>query len=227
MRQFFTFILAVTFLSSLAAAQTDPDPENWCRAGKFTAETEDYRLASVKAIKGGRSHFYNDFSDDCPEGKDCREKAYVVSGDQVVVSNERNGFACAWFTPVRGTGYVGWLKASDLNYWPVTKKPGIASWYGTWRYGENEIKFEATRNRGYLNVIGTAFWKGLGDNIHIGELGNKGKVEANVVQYSDGDDEFDCKVTIRMVGQFLVVRDNMNCGGANVSFSGVYRKAKK
>jgi hypothetical protein len=227
MRTVLSAIFALNLLCGLTLGQSGTEPENWCRSGKFTAETENYRLASVKAVKGGRSYFYNDFTEDCPEAENCREKAYVVSGDQVVISNERKGFACAWFTPVKGTGYVGWLKAGDLNFWPINKDPGLAAWYGTWRYGENEIKFESTRVRGYLNVIGTAFWKGLGDNIHIGELSNRGKVVADRVEYSDGDDEYDCKATIRMVGQFLVVRDNMNCGGVNVSFSGVYRKVKR
>jgi hypothetical protein len=37
-------------------------------------------------------------------------------------------------------------------------------------------------------------------------------------------DEYECKVSIRKVGKYLVVADNMQCGGANVSFSGVYQK---
>jgi hypothetical protein len=227
MKRFVAALSLMGLLFLTVAGKVSQDPENWCRAGMFTAETDDYRLASVKAVKGGRSYFYNDFEENCPESADCKAKAFVVSGDRVIVSRERNGFACAWFTPAKGAGYVGWLKANELNYWPVNKRPGLALWYGTWRYAENEIKFEATGTRGYLNVVGTAFWKGLGDNIHIGELANKGKVDGNVVEYSDGEDEYECKATIRMVGQFLVVRDNMNCGGANVSFSGVYRKAKK
>lgn len=36
--------------------------------------------------------------------------------------------------------------------------------------------------------------------------------------------EFDCKVWMRRVGPWLVVDDNLACGGLNVSFRGVYRR---
>jgi len=31
-------------------------------------------------------------------------------------------------------------------------------------------------------------------------------------------------MTVQRSGKFLVVGDNLHCGGANVSFSGVYQK---
>lgn len=42
--------------------------------------------------------------------------------------------------------------------------------------------------------------------------------------FDDGG-ALDCKVDLRIEGAVLVVRDNGACGGANVSFSGRYRKA--
>jgi hypothetical protein len=35
-----------------------------------------------------------------------------------------------------------------------------------------------------------------------------------------------CKITLRLVGDFLVADDNGDCGGVNVTFDGVYRKKK-
>jgi hypothetical protein len=40
-------------------------------------------------------------------------------------------------------------------------------------------------------------------------------------------DEFDCSLAMHLAGKFLVVGDNLHCGGANVSFSGVYQKRPK
>ncbi|MBK9530064.1 MAG: hypothetical protein IPO41_17540 [Acidobacteria bacterium] len=71
-------------------------------------------------------------------------------------------------------------------------------------------------------------WKGLGDNVHIGELDGRFPHKDGVLEYSDGDSEFDCKATMQLaVERFLIVADNGNCGGANVSFSGIYRKVNK
>jgi hypothetical protein len=47
------------------------------------------------------------------------------------------------------------------------------------------------------------------------------------MKFGDGSDENDCQVTLQLVGKRLVVGDNLHCGGANVSFSGVYQKRAK
>jgi hypothetical protein len=39
-------------------------------------------------------------------------------------------------------------------------------------------------------------------------------------------DTSDCKVWMRRLGSFLIVDDNMNCGGMNVRFTGVYSRTK-
>ncbi len=39
-----------------------------------------------------------------------------------------------------------------------------------------------------------------------------------------GKDPADCRVTLTLLPPFLLAGDNMNCGGMNVSFTGVYRK---
>ncbi|MEA9554629.1 hypothetical protein VC273_01405 [Xanthomonas nasturtii] len=36
--------------------------------------------------------------------------------------------------------------------------------------------------------------------------------------------EDDCTVRLQLLGELLIVANNLQCGGANVSFSGVYRQ---
>jgi hypothetical protein len=38
--------------------------------------------------------------------------------------------------------------------------------------------------------------------------------------------EEDCRVALKLVGDFLIVSDNSQCGGANVRFNGVYRRGR-
>ena len=42
-----------------------------------------------------------------------------------------------------------------------------------------------------------------------------------------GDADDICKMTLRLVGEYLIADDNGECGGMNVTFDGVYRRKKK
>lgn len=79
----------------------------------------------------------------------CTERAYLVSGDRVIVSGRRDAFACVTYVNAKG---------SDATL-PVDK-----------------------------------------------------------------GGEFDCQVWMPRLGPWLIVDDNTNCGGLNVTFRGVYRR---
>jgi hypothetical protein len=42
----------------------------------------------------------------------------------------------------------------------------------------------------------------------------------------DKGDEYDCRVRLRRLVDYLLITDNGNCGGMNVRFDGVYRRVK-
>lgn len=67
----------------------------------------------------------------------------------------------------------------------------------------------------------------LAPSRHTGELDQEAKPSAERMSFGDGPDELDCQVTMQLVGTWLVVGDNLYCGGANVSFSGIYQKRSK
>jgi hypothetical protein len=211
-----------------ALGQVRDASDNTCRQGLFTSESDSFKVGVVKKVKdrAGRAYFYDDMADDCPESSSCRTKNYVVTGQTVITNRQRGDFVCAWYTPKKGWSTVGWLKVSDLDF-PVSRvKVSDKTWTGEWRYAQNSISITPNKLAGFLNVSGTAVWQGLGDNIHIGELDGAFPYEDGVLKYSDGDSQYDCKATLRLVDVFLVVTDNMNCGGANVTFSGIYRRKR-
>ena len=39
-----------------------------------------------------------------------------------------------------------------------------------------------------------------------------------------GNDAGECRVTLTLLPPFMLAADNHNCGGMNVSFTGVYQK---
>lgn len=223
-RRFIVLFSLLPLLVLTAAAQQEGNPENWCRGGSFPKDSEVFSIGTVKASK---AYFYNDYEDDCPTSESCREKSYVVSGDKVVVARNLKGFACSWYISAKGTSTTGWIKSSMLELTEADQKPKLSAWLGEWKYADNSISLTQNKLPGTLNVTGEAFWKGLGDNIHIGELDGLSEPKGNLLKFGENaTDEYACKATIHLVGSFLVVADNMYCGGANVTFTGVYRKKR-
>ncbi len=206
------------------------NPENWCRQGFFTRDTKEFGIGFVKGKKGTRTYFYDD--DDqkkCPSGKGCKLRAYVTAGDDVITNRKFGDYVCAWFTPVKGAPTVGWLRESDLEFPSMLSDASSGVWSGEWRYFQNSIKINPAKSDDQLSIKGTAIWQGFGDNVHIGELDGVFKHNNGVVEYSDGTGEYDCRAKLQLATgnqKYLIVADNMNCGGVNVSFSGIYRKIR-
>ncbi len=207
--------------------QTDESPEdgnppNWCRNGHFPGYKTEFRVSRITGAKNSRSYFYKD-GGKCPEGNDCREIAYVIAGDEVIIAKTYGEFSCAWFQPKKGNATVGWIKTVDLAGIEIVERdPKIDMWAGSWVYGSSNIEIRRARGNELL-VSGNAFWHGFGDNIHIGEVAERGRPSGNRLKLG-GADEYDCRVQMQLIGRYLIVSDNRQCGGVNVTFDGVYRK---
>lgn len=204
--------------SAAPAPQTAPPPAaptvEQCREGALPAEPGPFTLLEVTTDQP-RLHF---FSDDpgCPAPGDCQRSAYLVPGDQIVSSGAHDAYRCGWYTASSGQVTVGFLPASGLKAAEAPATP----WEGSWSYRENDLRI-ASRD-GALVVSGTALWVGQGGNAHIGEL-------ADATAQPDGDGlrvtpYEECEVTLKRLGPWLVVNDNMGCGGLNVTFRGIYRR---
>lgn len=223
----FAFCIVIFASISIVQAQTvdeetfDGSPANWCRGGRWTMPEVDFKLATVKGKKNEKAHFYGD-DNDCPNGKNCRRGSYVIAGDELIVQRTYKNFACTWYQPKKGYGTVGWISLDKLNIQDKTENDG--DWTGEWIYGENNIDIQAAQSRGKYTVKGNAFWKGVGDNIHIGELDYEGMPEGDLMKVGDGEDKYDCRAKMQRLGKYLIVSDNLMCGGANVTFNGIYLK---
>lgn len=208
-----------SFLMAEMTSWIGGNPPNWCRGGLFPQEDVDFSIMKVNGGKTTRAYFYGD-DGDCPDGAKCRGKAYVIGGDEVIASHSYGDYVCAWYQPAKGSETVGWLRMDQLR--PGYGPDSPASFTGEWVYGESNLSIGHI-GAGALSVKGNAFWKGLGDNIHIGEVDAQASPTDQLLLVK-GDDEYECSMKIRAVGDFLVVTDNKKCGGVNVTFDGVYRK---
>ncbi len=218
-----SLIIICVVVACVAAAfgQVEGNPENYCRNGIFAAEEGPFSIAVV--TPKGRAYFFSD-ERDCPNGKNCRLRSYLVPRDEVIVSRKFRGFACVWYQPKKGYETVGWIEESRLRF--KTDDVSADSWVGNWTYYDNSIEIKAGARSGEFVVKGTAIWKGLGDNVHVGELDGGAGLSDGELRYGYDDTPDDCRVRFRKAGNYLVVSDNMNCGGANVTFTGIYKRSK-
>jgi hypothetical protein len=218
-------VVSLAFFSIQAAAQLEGNPEYFCRNGAFPRESENYQIARIKGAKGERVYFYADDREDCPGAPDCRLKSYVIPNDEVIVSRTYGKFSCSWYQPRKGSETVGWVETDKLELFETSETPGQKAWLGKWSYNSNSIAISNSRTPGLFNIKGSAVWKGLGDNINIGGLNHQAKPAKNRLKFGKEDSEkYGCQVRMYLAGRFLIVSDNLQCGGANVSFSGVYLK---
>jgi hypothetical protein len=219
-------LLACSLLqASPASAQLKGNPENVCRNGYFTRESTNYRLAKIKGAAGDKVHFHGDDNERCPDDAACRLKTYVIPGNEVIVSRTSGKFACSWFQPRKGSETVGWIETERLAWQADTRAPDMRDWQGEWRARDNVISISKSKAAGQLAIKGEAIW-GSGNRTHTGELDYEAKPSADKMKFGDGTDDNDCQVTMQLLGKLLVVGDNLNCGGANVSFSGVYQRKR-
>jgi len=217
------FLLAT--LSPLAASAGDLADGGACRNGAFPSEQSGFALARVVATP--RLYLLGDM-DGCPAKGEpaCRQRSYVVSGDTVVTGRDRGGYRCAFF-PNKVGGSAGWVDRSKLQPLPVAV-PTLRDWAGDWKDGDNSLRIAV--QGGQLHVDGDAFWPSAHPTREQRPYGpNMGQVEARATPRG-ADVEFaedTCRVRVHSLGEVLIVADNSECGGMNVRFNGVYRRAGK
>ena len=211
----------------LAPAAQAVEPHS-CRNGLFPAFAGQVRLAEVVAGSGERIHFRDD-AIGCPEDDACQQKAYLVGGDRVLVGADSGPWSCAWYFG-RTREFVGWLPAARLN---VVNSPPVppGAWVGHWVpiAGDNRILIAQDLASGLLEVEGEAYWHGglnsLGERIiHLGAFSGQAAPGADLLQITEGEDDYACSVTLQRVADALVVTDNGHCGGMNVRFDDIYRR---
>ncbi|MCC8627124.1 hypothetical protein [Xanthomonas vesicatoria] len=221
-KAWFLVLLAV---SAGAHAGPSDDDAAVCRNGMFTSSPSAFSLAKVVVP---RLYLLND-SDGCPHKGDaeCRQRSYVVKGDVVVLAQRRNDYACAFY-PNKVGGSAGWVAERSLQ--PVVSPaiPPTRAWDGNWHDGDNTLQLTANGD-GSISVNGDAYWPSANPSPeqvpggpHIGAVTARSMPDGNRLDISEDD----CTVRLHLLGDMLIVADNLQCGGANVSFGGVYRRKR-
>jgi hypothetical protein len=217
-------LLFVTAWLVCGHAMAADDP--YCRNGDFSSEQKTFALGKV--IGSGHLDLLSDMNG-CPsEGKQCNGLGYVLPGDVVITGREHGAYVCVLY-PNRFGGSAGWVEQSRLVPEAFDSSPALQSWVGRWKDGDDLLRLSLYH--GQLHADGAAYWPSAHPAKEDAPGGpNVGSLEANAmptgnrVQFSEGNDLSRCQVTAILVGTWMLVDDNGNCGGMNVRFSGIYQR---
>jgi hypothetical protein len=193
-----------------------------------------------------RAYFYLSDAEQsgCPYERDCRRRAFVVGGDDVMVVAGDDEFSCALYVggAPKFAVTAGWVR-SELLEESRPRSFDREDFHGQWAHGEfHQIEIADATDE----MVRVSGWAAYGAEdperlargaVNVGELSvfvpeSDSELaftidRENVAQeyaYGDPNDGF-CRVRMHRDGPYLVVTDNYRCGGMNVTFSGLYRRA--
>jgi hypothetical protein len=199
-------------------------------ANCFGAEFADGPRLEIARIKPGaaRVNFIRN-GDACPsDAAACRDKAFLAPGDLVVRGRKSGGFVCADFLTGKNAR-SGWLPEAALEPAPLATKP--QDWRGDWKRVEAGINITLDA-KGNLNAKGEATFGALDPArvkrgaVNMGDFTGALELAEGHATFANKNvaDDYSCLVRMARAGAFLFVQDNRQCGGNNVSFTGLYRR---
>ena len=192
------------------------------------AAYQNMTLARVRP--GAKAVFYHDVEvDGCPAPTTrCQRRAYIVGGDLVLIGESKGKLIKAAYGNAGGRPTEGWILRSVVEPIP-TPRAAPSAWLGSWTYDEASIDISRGPRPGRIKASGIATW-GMHDpervktgGINTGEFEDEGTIAGDRILFDDTDSD-GCRVSMRLIGPYLVVADNDDCGGLNVTFSGFYRR---
>ena len=188
-----------------------------------TMECSIHHIEAITPIRITVGHEQIPYHFACGVGRSRHMCVSTLPPDLVVnLGMEQNGWACV----TGGDSTSGWIPVASLAEVPADPKVQLAEWLGWWRQGKevkgkkgNRLFIANIAGTHILHVSGRAYWYGLNDNVHFGE------VQADAIPigiYLHLVDSDSCVVDLKLepTTHTLDAYDNMQCGGMNVRFDG-------
>ncbi|MGO9701506.1 MAG: hypothetical protein ACLPX7_19830 [Xanthobacteraceae bacterium] len=228
-------MLLFAVLTAGSASAYDPDDPHNC----IGFEWDDKRAVVVQKVMAKprvnfvKSRYDDDFkAETCPAATEaCRKKSYLVTGDLVLTGKTLGAFTCISYQVKKNIWATGWLPRAALTPVAPMASPKISDWLGTWHHPGGGVEI-TPGDGGKLHIEGVML-------IPVGQATNNGVVEAQATPQNDtiafvndgsvaldNMEEQGCRVRMQRIGPWLLVEDNNGCGGAGVTFSGLYRRKK-
>lgn len=227
-------LLGTVLISGSASAYDAYDPNN-CNG----IDWDDKRALVVQKViaKPWANFIKNPYDDDfkassCPAATEtCRRKSYLVNGDLVLTGKTKGAFTCVSYQSPLAKKQIwakGWLPTSALTTVAPMPNPKTSDWIGTWYHPGGSIEIKKV-DGGKLRIEGEMTVPGAQD-VHNGQVEAQVTPEKDTIAFvDDASTPFEqegggCRVRMQRIGPWLLVEDNDGCGGAGVTFSGLYRR---
>ena len=125
-----------------------------------------------------------------------------------------------WITADKSKKYKVYLQEIFNNL------PGYSKYSGHYETPDNYRIDIFYLGNNKAKIQGEAYWQGVNpENIHTGVIADIVDIKNNAIHYTDGEDEYSCKLDIKYLSPSKIqVKDNYQCGGMNVSFDGIYTR---
>jgi hypothetical protein len=157
----------------------------------------------------------------CPsKTASCPRSDSVAPGEVVLVGNGLDDYACIYKTgePYRSSG---WLPISVLRTMPALTTANATRWAGAW---QTELGLITIAGPGPFRVEGKS---GQGASKYRrprwAQFRGEGIPSGDTMAVVDRQ----CRVTLRLVGEFLVAADNHQCSDLALKMDDIYWRAKK
>jgi hypothetical protein len=232
-------IVAVVFAcAAMTSALADEGPGD-CLGVDFDV-AHPIAIAKISAEKP-RTYFTKSAFDNaaCPADTDaCRQKAYLVPGDLILLGKTFSDkssapYTCAVYERAESKNVrwsSGWLPSGSFTKVQPAASPSRADWLGHWTHAAGDIDITGGKAGG-VTIHGEGFYQAV-QNVHTGVIDAVAKPEGGFLQFADdgsvpfdkAKDSAECLVRMQRVGALLVVEDNNGCGGIMVTFTGFYRR---
>ena len=190
-------------------------PKTLCSFDGFSANPILAEIATAKTTVGYIG---------CSSGQNCLS-AKLAPGDPVVVYQAEGDWTCGYLSQAKGAG-PGWVRSNDIRPVHVDAAPPLDAWVGTWANGDDRIRIQTSKAPGKLELQGEAVWHGrTKDAVHTGDFsGAAAPVGSHLHFVESGADS--CTIDRTLIGKYLVANDNNLCGGENVRFWGIWKRAR-
>ena len=226
-------LLLSAVLARTASAYDAYDPAN-CNGADFDDKLA-FTVSKVTAqprVNFVKSPYDDDFTAAaCPAAtKACRKKSYLVAGDLVLVGRTQGDFTCVSYQSPLAKKQIwanGWLPSAALTPVAPMPSPKTPDWIGNWYHPGGSIEIRSG-DGGKLQVQGGMTLPTARD-FHNGDFKAQVAPQNDTIAFADDGSNYGegCQVRMQRIGPWLAVVDNSGCGGAGVSFTGLYRRTNQ
>jgi hypothetical protein len=224
-------LLSAIFFAGSALAYDAHDPNN-CNG----VEWDDNRALVVSKVTAHpRVNFIKSPYDDdflaaaCPAAtKGCRKKSYLVTGDLVLIGKTQGQFTCVDYQSPLAKKQIwirGWLPSAALTPIAPMPLPKTSDWTGIWYHPGGHIEIKGGDD-GRLHVEGVTTLPTPSGDFQNGDFKAQVVPQGTIAFTDEGAYGDGCHVRMKRIGPWLMVEDNGGCGGAGVTFTGLYRRKK-